>query len=108
MAKVQMKKGIFFFPLVMIGLLLVAACGPATTGETNLKLAPVSDLPPEYRQLPTEVQEAYRFALANPDLLAKIPCYCGCGAIGHMNNHMCYVQRETASGRVLLDRHAAG
>jgi hypothetical protein len=103
-----MKKGVVFFPLLMIGLLLMAACGPATSEESGLKLAPASDLPQEYRQLPTEVQEAYRFALANPDILAKIPCYCGCGAIGHMDNYMCYVQRETASGRLLLDSHAAG
>jgi hypothetical protein len=103
-----MRKSAIFFPIVMIGLLLIAACGPAAPGETSLKLAPVSDLPPEYQQLPPEVQEAYRFALANPDILAKIPCYCSCGAIGHMDNYMCYVQGTSASGEMFLDKHAAG
>ena len=52
----------------------------------KLELAPASALPTELRQLPQEVQEAYRFALANPDVLEVMPCYCGCNQAGHENN----------------------
>ena len=99
-------------PLILLAVLvLVAACGPSNTtplSETSGRLAPVSDLSPELRQLSPEIQEAYRFALANRDVLERIPCYCGCGNVGHMDNHMCYVQSESADGQVVFDYHAAG
>ncbi len=81
---------------------------PPSEEDTTLKLAAVSELSPEIQQLPPKVQEAYRFALANPDVLSKIPCYCGCGSVGHMNNRMCYVQSESADRQVVFDNHAMG
>jgi hypothetical protein len=92
-------------------LLLAVACGPSATtrrSETSQKLAPVSELSPELRQLSLDFQEAYRFALANRDTLEKMPCYCGCGNVGHMDNYMCYVHSESADGQVFFDYHAAG
>lgn len=98
--------------LLALAILGVACGSPSDPGSpangTAIKLAPASDLPSDLRQLPLEYQEAYRFAMANSDVLEKIPCYCGCGSVGHMNNYMCYVQSETADGRVVLDYHAAG
>jgi hypothetical protein len=100
--------------LVLLVLPVVAiACGPsADTGnsanDSAVRLAPASALPSDLRQLPLEYQEAYRFALANPDILEKIPCYCGCGSVGHMDNRMCYIQTETAGGEVVFDYHGAG
>ena len=99
-------------PLILLAsLLLVVACGPSTAGTepgSSVRLAPVSDLSPQLRQLSPEFQESYRFALANRDVLEKIPCYCGCGSVGHMNNYMCYVQSERADGQVVFDYHGAG
>ncbi len=97
--------------ILLVVLLLAVACAPtstAPTNETSIRLAPASALSPELRQLSPEVQEAYRFALANRDILEKIPCYCGCGVIGHMSNYMCYVQPESAGGKVAFDLHGAG
>ena len=96
--------GKIVFVLLLLAL-LVAACGaPAAT----VTLAPSSDLSPALRQTPPQVQEAYRFALANRDTLDKIPCYCGCGNIGHTSNYACYVQPQTADGQVVFDHHAVG
>jgi hypothetical protein len=97
--------------ILLASLLLVVACGPSTASteqDSSVRLAPVSDLSPQLRRLSPEVQEAYRFALANRDVLEKIPCYCGCGSVGHMDNYMCYVQSESASGQVVFDYHGAG
>jgi protein-disulfide isomerase len=94
-------------PYSVLAQAIDAALAPAASVDTAIELAPVSALPSELRQLPLEVQEAYRFALANPDVLEVIPCYCGCGGVGHENNRMCYIQSETADGRVVFDRHAA-
>lgn len=96
---------------LLMGLLVTAACGPSAadpTDETVNKLAPVSALSPKLRQLSPSIQEAYRFALANRDALERIPCYCGCGAIGHMDNYSCYVQSSLDNGPVVFDYHGAG
>ena len=85
---------------------LAAALAEQTQAGTTLELAPVSALAPDLQLLPPNVQEAYRFALANPDVLEVIPCYCGCNGVGHENNRMCYVQSETADDQVVFDRHA--
>jgi hypothetical protein len=97
--------------VLLASLLLVVSCGPSTATrdqESSVRLAPVSALSPQLRQLSPEFQEAYRFALANRDVLEKIPCYCGCGSVGHMNNYMCYVQSQSADGQVVFDYHGAG
>jgi hypothetical protein len=95
-------------PYEIIARMLDAALAPDTTTEFPFEMAPVSALPPEAQQLPQEIQEAYRFALANREILEKIPCYCGCGGVGHMNNWMCYIESISADGNVVFDNHAAG
>ena len=80
----------------------------APSPEPTIKLVSASELPADIQQMPPEVQEAYRFALANPEVLTKIPCYCGCNGIGHLDNWMCYVQSVGDDGEVVFDYHAAG
>jgi hypothetical protein len=97
----------------LLVILLVAACGtpapaPQDSAGTGLELAPASALPAELRQSPPAVQEAYRFALANREPLSKIPCYCGCGSVGHMDNWMCYLRPEGTTDQPVFDYHAVG
>jgi predicted DsbA family dithiol-disulfide isomerase len=94
-------------PYVNIATAIDAALAERATVGGTLELAPASALPPDLQQLPQRAQEAYRFALANPDVLEVIPCYCGCGQVGHENNRMCYIQSKGADGQVVFDRHAA-
>ncbi len=63
---------------------------------------------PDYVQsAPPNVQEAYRFAIANPGALDHIPCYCGCGSMGHDNNLDCYVATFNSDGSVAqFESHA--
>lgn len=93
--------------------LLLAACGGANSPATSLnqpKLAPESALPDYVRlNAPPTVKEAYRFAIANPDVLKQYPCYCGCGAVGHQSNLDCYVKQISPDGsRIVFDNHAYG
>ncbi len=92
--------------LISIGVLLFAACNGAE--DVTLEMAPVSQLSPEVQQAPVSVQDAYRFALANPDLLQEIPCYCGCGGVGHTSNYACYVSAILPDDSVEFDYHALG
>jgi len=72
-----------------------------------VKLAPVSELPDDVRKLALNVQQGYQFAVANPDVLKQLPCYCGCGSMDHDSNYSCYVSDE-AGGKVVFDSHATG
>jgi hypothetical protein len=97
--------------VVLIGigaLVLFSQSGQAAPAESQIHLAPVSKLDAKVRSAPPVVQEAYQFAIANPDILSKMPCYCGCGNMGHMDNLDCFVQDMKADGSLVLDYHALG
>ena len=96
--------------LASSGLLLVG-CSTALTGGANDALVawPAEDRWPElFSKSSTRVQEAYRFAVANQDLLQWMPCFCGCGELGHTSNANCYVQEIRSDGSVLLDSMSFG
>lgn len=71
-------------------------------------MAPVDMLPQEMQAAPTTVREAYQFAAANPEPLKNVPCYCGCGAIGHKSNYSCYIKSVQSEGKIIFDQHALG
>lgn len=82
---------------------------PGTSSELPLIATPARNVwPLAYRQAPAAVQEAYGFAIAQPQMLTDVPCFCGCGAMGHRNNYDCFVKSQTASGAFLLDAHGFG
>jgi hypothetical protein len=68
----------------------------------------MEQMPAEAQSAPVSVQQAYQFAVANPDVLQHIPCYCGCGKMGHTSNYACYVAGTEANGAVKFDSHALG
>ena len=59
------------------------------------------------KQLPNAGQEAYRFALARPDVLQWLPCYCGCQGIPHKSNLDCFFQRREVQGNYRYEEHAS-
>ena len=94
--------------LLMLALVISACAASPTTSPVELTLAPKSALPDFAQNAPPEVQEAYRFAIANPDVLRLYPCYCGCSAVGHTNNLDCYVKEFRADGSIDFEIHAFG
>jgi hypothetical protein len=90
---------------------LLSGCSGAATMSTSNDLnqkAPMSGMPAEIQKAPTQVQQAYQFAVANPEALKNVPCYCGCGAAGHTSNYSCYVKEVKPSGEIVFDQHALG
>ena len=71
-------------------------------------LAPESALPPDIQRASPEIREAYRFAVANRDTLRYIPCFCGCGAEGHVSNASCYLKDSSGPQRLEFDRMSLG
>jgi len=93
----------------LIASTVLSACSTRTESrETHLNMASMDLMPAEVRSAPVTVQEAYRFNVANPDVMKDIPCYCGCGDIGHTSNYDCYVSSVDQTGNLVFDNHALG
>jgi hypothetical protein len=94
--------------LPLASLLTGCSAGTNTPVSGDLKMAPMSAMSAEIQKAPVSVSDAYRFAVANPDALKNVPCYCGCGAVGHTSNYSCYVKEIKPSGEIVFDQHALG
>ncbi|HSG18591.1 MAG TPA: PCYCGC motif-containing (lipo)protein [Anaerolineae bacterium] len=102
-------------PLTLVALLIISAglagCSSESTAGAathSFAMATLDDMPAEVQQAPVAVQQAYQFAVANPEILEQIPCYCGCGAMGHTSNYACYVAGVSEDGVIEYDNHALG
>jgi hypothetical protein len=96
----------------MIGLIALtglSACSTQSGAEdAHLNMASMELMPAEVHASPVTVQEAYQFNVANPEVMKDIPCYCGCGNIGHTSNYDCYVSNVDDNGNIAFDNHALG
>jgi hypothetical protein len=99
-----MRFGTAFLVVIIVALILAGCSGQSAT----YTLASASILPDFLNDAPPRVREAYQFAVANPHALETVPCYCGCGAMGHKSNLMCFVSEVNTDGTVKFDSHAAG
>jgi hypothetical protein len=99
-----------FLPILLIAIL--SACsggvGEIDNATEGLKMAPLDGMPAEVMAAPAQVQQAYQFAAANPEVMQQVPCYCGCGDMGHTSNYACYVGGQNNNGTLLFDTHALG
>ena len=99
-----------FISLALLISVFSAGCAGSGSQQTAdaLHLAPMTEMPAAVQAAPASVQEAYHFAAANPEVLTHIPCYCGCGSIGHTSNYACYVSGKNEDGSLAFDEHAMG
>jgi hypothetical protein len=108
------------FSLVILAALLLVLVGCANEGamqrlaptpkvaQVELAMAHHTELPGFAQESEPRVRDAYRFAIANPEVLTKIPCYCGCGTMGHQHTLDCYIKAFRPNGSIEFDNHAAG
>jgi hypothetical protein len=100
-------------PVVAVGCVRVVPPGGATpaaltrSGGSLVAWPARDEWPAAFHRSGPRTQAAYRYAVANPDLLAHIPCYCGCAASGHRSNLDCYVKTRNGAS-VTLDPHGFG
>ena len=101
------RKFLLLFFLVTFLSSGLAACSTQSQGH-DLKMAAMDQMPADVQSAPVTVQTAYQFSVANPDIMKDIPCYCGCGNIGHSSNYSCYVESTDDKGNIRFDSHALG
>jgi hypothetical protein len=103
-------RGLLLAAVLLSAFPLLAACSakPGAAAPGGLSMAAMSEMPDTVQQAPTTVSDAYRFAVANPDALKNVPCFCGCKSAGHTSNYSCYVQQVKSNGQIVFDPHALG
>ena len=97
--------------IATLAVVTLAGCAGQTTASVTsaaYSLAPESGLPDFLSDAAPRVREAYQFAIANPHALETVPCYCGCGNMGHKSNLNCYIKDIDKAGSVTFDNHADG
>lgn len=96
------------FPILLLVGLVFGSSG--CSGQTAPPYAMASEamLPSFLSDAPPKVREAYQFAMANQHDLETVPCYCGCGRMGHKSNWNCYIKAVDAAGKFTFDDHASG
>jgi len=87
--------------------------GPARTGEAKSQERPTridgaGQMPMWLLNSDPTVQDDYVWAAANLDVLQYMPCYCGCGSVGHSDNFSCYFKRDENGLIQGYDNHATG
>ncbi len=104
-SKQQSRVAIPILAALLIGILgiwLLFQQDEADSTKIEIKLAPVSQLSDRVLAAPPVVQETYRFAIANPEILSQLPCYCGCGNMGHESDLDCFVEEFNPDGTVAV------
>jgi hypothetical protein len=81
---------------------------PAMRSSTLFANPTKGEWPERFHRAPAEVQEAYRFALAYPEVLQYMPCYCGCIDDGHQSNKDCFIIEARADGSFMLEPMSFG
>ena len=101
------RKLLFLSIIAVLLSTTISACS-SQSQSGDLHMLAMDQMPSEVKSAPTTVQTAYQFAAANPDVMKNIPCYCGCGNIGHTSNYSCYVSGVDDKGKIAFDNHALG
>ena len=105
----QTHRLLFLSILVVLLSTTISACSTqSSTEDIHLDMASIDIMPAEVHSAPVTVQEAYQFNVANQEVMKNIPCYCGCGNVGHSSNYDCYVSNVDEKGNITFDSHALG
>lgn len=99
------KVSLFIIASLLLFVFPLAGCSSGHPSDTlyEVPVAAMSAMPAVVQAAPQRVAMAYRFAAAAPDVLQQLPCYCGCGPMGHASNYACFWDEQ---GK--FDPHALG
>jgi len=62
---------------------------------------------PAYVRSHPRIEAAYAYALARPDVIKWLPCYCGCVAMDHRSNLDCFFKPTQPGTPLEFEEHAS-
>ncbi|QTD39671.1 PCYCGC motif-containing (lipo)protein [Sporosarcina sp. Te-1] len=112
-------------PIIVILVLVLSACGDKSkesgsaheemevgqekqlpNGDLQEVTESAAVLPKFLDDKPEDMRLVYQVAANADDILAYMPCYCGCGkSAGHGSNLNCFVEEIREDGSVVWDDH---
>lgn len=95
----------YLIRFVVLLSILVIPLGLAGCTASNSQ---AMNMPDFVQNAPARVKEAYAYAVSNPDDLDAVPCYCGCGKMGHKSNLSCFIQSGSKDAQPVYEPHASG
>ncbi|MEE8391564.1 MAG: PCYCGC motif-containing (lipo)protein [Anaerolineae bacterium] len=75
---------------------------PASSGTSEPPMFPAW-----LQVMDPQVRQAYAQAVAHREELAYIPCFCGCGGMGHAAVVDCHIANVAADGSITYEQHAS-
>jgi hypothetical protein len=98
--------------LVMVATVATHPASPATLDVLPAQVtAPHGITPAVLAQGSDLARASYRAALEHPEILASVPCTCGCmesDALAHRDNLACYIDGTYPDGSVTFTTHGLG
>ncbi len=90
--------GIFFVIITLISSFYVVSRGGDVDGPEDSMIQGLIDKSPgglpDYAVSKRRTQAGYVAALEIPGLLERVPCYCGCAAVGHKSLKDCFINDD--------------
>lgn len=115
-------KNFTFVSLLLVFMFLLSGCNNASgtqhsshgqavaegTGGDQLETTSGPDkLPSFLANVDPSIQNIYKLAAKNDQVIASMACYCGCGnSVGHKSNKECFIKEKKADGRIIWNSHA--
>jgi hypothetical protein len=88
-----MKRIISVTFLAVILVIIAAGCGSKLNDQKWALDKKHEPFPDYVLNSSDKVQETYIMASTYPEVVAQVPCYCGCKADGHKSNLDCFVHK---------------
>ena len=85
---------------------LELAAGNPSWPEWSPAWPALPEVPARRARPPQDLRGVYAYAATHADLLAQIPCFCGCAAQGHRSLLNCFVSRFRADGTPAWTDHS--
>lgn len=101
------KKSVMLMFIMILLLGITAGCTSITDEDYAMHKENHEPMPENILLASAKLQEVYGLAVNYPEVLEKMPCYCGCDNVGHENNLDCYIADMDGENVMKWDPHGA-
>lgn len=107
-ARRRRRRGILLYALIPIAvLLLVVGVWLLGTPASSPGTSEGPQFPAWLLAMGPQTERSYTQAVAHRDELRYVPCYCGCGGLGHTAVVDCHIASVAGDGSITYERHSS-